>query len=425
MLSQFFVSILVLTTIFGTHFGIAKEKEAVSLARLRAAQQTFLEKKTKSEDALEKPPQDAPFELVQYPTEIGEMWAYLSSEKVKNQEAKPPAKKPAIVWLTGGVPPAGPGSYLWEETQLENEQSARIYRLNGITMMFPTVRGTIKENPGHHEWFYGEVDDVVSACEFLAQRPEVDPERIYVGGHSGGGTLALLVAASTTKVAGVISFGPSEKDYESKDRPYRLSEREQQLRWPIKHLHRIKVPTYVVGGEYQDQPSLQSLSKANENPLVKFYSIEGADHFNVLHPVNVLFADAILKSKDGVLKIPKKDLQQCYLKHARRLRETGDLEILADYRSRGMDLDRHRTVSFYYLAAEKRDFTEKFRAAAEAAEFEYREAKKFENSGGDYYALVLTKKLNLQDLRELFSATKEAAELGDEFELQYDDWSAE
>ena len=36
----------------------------------------------------------------------------------------------------------------------------------------------------------------------------VDPDQIYLGGHSTGGTLALLVAESTDRFRAIFSFGP-------------------------------------------------------------------------------------------------------------------------------------------------------------------------------------------------------------------------
>ena len=76
-------------------------------------------------------------------------------------------------------------------------------------MMFPSLRGG-NDNPGKKEGFLGEVNDVLAASEFLSRQEYVDPDRIYLGGHSTGGTLALLVAASTDKYRAVFSFGPND-----------------------------------------------------------------------------------------------------------------------------------------------------------------------------------------------------------------------
>jgi dipeptidyl aminopeptidase/acylaminoacyl peptidase len=58
------------------------------------------------------------------------------------------------------------------------------------------------DNPGRREGFLGEVDDVLAAADHLSKLPHIDPTQIYLGGHSTGGTLALLVAeCSNTSIA--------------------------------------------------------------------------------------------------------------------------------------------------------------------------------------------------------------------------------
>ena len=74
-------------------------------------------------------------------------------------------------------------------------------------MMFPSLRGG-NDNPGRKEGFLGEVDDVLAAADFLATVDYVDPRRLYLGGHSTGGTLVLLVAESSDRFRAVFSFGP-------------------------------------------------------------------------------------------------------------------------------------------------------------------------------------------------------------------------
>ena len=64
--------------------------------------------------------------------------------------------------------------------------------------MFPSLRGG-NDNPGRREGFFGEVDDILAATDYLARQPHVDPKRIYLGGHSTGGTMVMLVAESTDR----------------------------------------------------------------------------------------------------------------------------------------------------------------------------------------------------------------------------------
>ena len=72
------------------------------------------------------------------------------------------------------------------------------FRQAGIMMMFPSLRGG-NENSGPKEGFLGEVDDILAAADFLAKQEYVDPQRIYLGGHSTGGTLVLLTADCTDR----------------------------------------------------------------------------------------------------------------------------------------------------------------------------------------------------------------------------------
>ena len=125
------------------------------------------------------------FRLVKYDAAVGQLPAYLSPAP------KDGKKGPAIIWITGGDCNSIDDG-CWTEGPPANDQSASAYRKAGIAMMFPSLRGG-NDNPGKKEGFLGEVDDVLAAADFLAKQDYVDPKRIYLGGHSTGGTLRLLV----------------------------------------------------------------------------------------------------------------------------------------------------------------------------------------------------------------------------------------
>jgi hypothetical protein len=74
--------------------------------------------------------------------------------------------------------------------------------------MFPVLRGG-NDNQVPKESFLGEVQDVVAAAGHLEDLPYVDSDRIYLGGHSTGGTLALLVAECSDRFRAVCSVPSS------------------------------------------------------------------------------------------------------------------------------------------------------------------------------------------------------------------------
>jgi acetyl esterase/lipase len=172
-------------------------------------------------------------------------------------------------------------------------------------MMYPSLRGG-NDNPGFREGFFGEVDDVLAATEGLAKQDAVDPKRIYLGGHSTGGTLVLLAAASTDRFRAVFSFGPVEDvaGYGTDRLPFDTSNRREfELRAPGRWLHSIRCPVFVFEGERGNLRSLQALASRSTNPLVHCYPVKGADHFSILAPVTRLVAGKILGDNGSTTNI--------------------------------------------------------------------------------------------------------------------------
>src|SRR5262249_11452288 len=182
-----------------------------------------------------------------------------------------------------------------------NDQSASAFRKAGLVMMFPSLRGG-NDNPGDKEGFFGEVDDVLAAADFLAKQKFVDPRRIYLGGHSTGGTLVLLTAECSDRFRAVFSFGPVE-DVAGYDREYipfnKTDRRELELRAPIRWLHSVQSPLFVFEGTREGSlSSLQAMARASSNPLAHFYPVQGATHFSILAPVTRLIAEKVRRD-DG------------------------------------------------------------------------------------------------------------------------------
>jgi dienelactone hydrolase len=107
------------------------------------------------------------------------------------------ARQPAVLFLHGGF-----------AFDLEDWEMAKPFRDAGFVTMTPMLRG---ENglPGAYSMFYNEVDDILAAAETLAQQPGVDGNRLYIAGHSVGGTMALLSAMTSARFRAAASFSGS------------------------------------------------------------------------------------------------------------------------------------------------------------------------------------------------------------------------
>jgi dienelactone hydrolase len=102
--------------------------------------------------------------------------------------------RPAVLFLHGG-------NALWQG----HWDLARPYVEAGYVAMMPAVRA---ENglPGYFSGFYDETSDVLAAAEVLRAHPGVDPERLFLAGHSVGGTLTLLAAMSSQMFRAAAAF---------------------------------------------------------------------------------------------------------------------------------------------------------------------------------------------------------------------------
>ena len=263
---------------------------AASLAEARKGFATKLTRQVATADPVEQPPANV-FRIVKYDAPPGKLAAYLTPDPGDG------AKHPAIVWITGGD--CNSIGDVWSEADPDDDQTAAAYRKAGIVMMFPSLRGG-NGNPGHKEGFYGEVDDILAAADYLAAQPYVDPARIYLGGHSTGGTLALLVAECSERFRAVFSFGPAGDvtgyDDETVALPFdRRQAREVQLRAPAMWLEGIKTPTFLFEGNEQpgNRDSLNQMALAPKSPNVRFFAVKGKNHFSILAPTNQLIAAKI------------------------------------------------------------------------------------------------------------------------------------
>jgi len=262
---------------------------AVSLVEARKGFQTNLTKRQADKAPAAVPP-PALFRAVRYDAPSGPSSAYVTPDP------KDGKKHPAIVWITGGDCNSIDAG-CWKDGNATNDQSASAYRKAGLMMMFPSLRGG-NDSPGVKEGFLGEVDDVIAAGEYLREQSYVDPERIYLGGHSTGGTLVLLVSEYTNRFRAVFSFGPADdvSGYGPEYCPFPVRDaKEVNLRSPGRWLHSIARPTFVFEGATGNAEALRSMSKSSKNANARFFEVAKTDHFAILAPTNELIAEKILK----------------------------------------------------------------------------------------------------------------------------------
>lgn len=280
----------------------AKGPASPPLPTLREARKDFVTTILRSErigEAAPQPPHDF-ISLVHYESPAGKMAAYI---------CKPPSteeKRPAIIWLVGGFS-SSISEIAWTPGPEANDQSGSTFWKSGIITMYPSYRGG-NDNPGQFENFFGEVDDVIAAAEHLAKVPDVDPSRIYLGGHSTGGTLAMLVAEMTPRFRAVFAFGPSDDvlGYGSDVLVFNTKDlREGNLRAPIPWMHGITTRTFVFEGSSgrSNLASLRQMANAPHPETISFHPVSGADHFNLLRPVSVLIASKIAADTRAMVSI--------------------------------------------------------------------------------------------------------------------------
>jgi dienelactone hydrolase len=271
-------------------------------ARLVDARKGFQTKPLKQSGEKDRVPEPPPkvFQLVHYDSAVGKLPAYLTPDP------KDGKKHPAIVWITGGDCNSI-GDEIWKQAPPSNDQTASAIRKAGIVMMFPSLRGG-NDNPGQKEGFFGEVDDIIAAADYLTKQEHVDPERIYLGGHSTGGTLVLLTAECTDRFRATFSFGPVASpahNYPPEFTPFDTKDqREAELRAPILWLQDIRSPAFVFEGAREGNiEALQAMQQNCKNPQVHFLTMQRADHFSILFPMTRLIAAKILADKGQACNI--------------------------------------------------------------------------------------------------------------------------
>ena len=260
-----------------------------TLPQRRREHPTKLVKAVHRTDPIPTPPEGV-LEIVRYPAPLGMNAAYITPAKGADH------KRPGMVWVGGGFN-WGIDDSAWKAAPRDNDQSARAFREAGIVLMLPALRGA-SWNPGQFEGFFGEVDDVLAAADFLSKRPDVDPHRIYLGGHSTGATLALLTAESSSRFREVFAFGPVANvlRYGQQWGPFDMSDKfEVGLRSPLVFISEIVTPTIIMEGLDQGNAgSIETMRGKLGQAPVELVFAHGADHFSLLGPASEVVAKKIV-----------------------------------------------------------------------------------------------------------------------------------
>lgn len=319
-----------------------------SLLESRGAHVTELTKAVRDLEPLQAPPEDSNTELVTYPGPLGPLTGYLV------RPANLQASQGAVIFLNGGFPPGG-GSKVWEDWS-----KAKPLIDAGLVVMYPTMRGDCG-NQGVQESFYGEVDDVLAARDYLAGLSTVKEDDIYLVGHSTGATLAILVAEATDKFRAVFALGPVSDPavYGRQAITYDPdSATERRLRAPIEFLSTITTPTFIIEGRDGNGRERSRLQSATTNPKIFSHAIEYADHFEAVFSTLGLIAKKVAPTTPASeRRITADDLNDAYEQdfHAMRIiRHKSKIEkLVAD----GVDLQQpveivHQVACRYRLALE-------------------------------------------------------------------------
>lgn len=297
---------LALTLIASASPGEPPASSPATLTEARAAIKSEIQDRAPKGDG-SKP--DAPpkgvFDLINYKSPAGDLAAYLSPDP------KDGKKHPAIIVCTGGF--GGIGSSSWTV-----ERYTGHFRKAGLIVMCPSWRGQ-QSNPGRWECFRGEIDDALAALEHLRALPYVDTSRIYITGHSTGGTVSLMVAECTDKVRAAFPLGAryDARELVQKDEiwdmpaPFDVNNAEElRIRSPINFIATIQASTFAFEGKRSpndvDAPKANQLAKAAGKPFTAF-SITSGDHFNIVDPINALIAAKIAADTGPALSIAFSD----------------------------------------------------------------------------------------------------------------------
>lgn len=357
---------------------------------------------------------------IRYKGPVGELRGWLG--QAPNGVAD--RKHPAMIWIGGGWPAGGMSDRVNDDPDIGNDQSARAYRKAGMVLFFPTVRGA-NGNPGAQELYYGEVDDVLAGIAHLKTIPYVDPKQIWLGGHSAGATLALLVAAARPDVRGVIALGPASiEEMMARHLPFDPKDtREVQLRDPIRYLDAITAPTIVIEGVEAGLETFIRFKDATKNPKIQFRPVPYTDHFTVVSPINALLAKRIMAlGADDTLRFDIDEVSPFGRKQQMAVRRMNDLGHMTSAAERGVPFETPQPIGFFVYSWNVPKPLFDLAEAARAQGFEPVPQPPLQKGGDTRFGVVLKRNIRLADHAAVFKTSQAVRVLTEEHQVGYGGW---
>lgn len=286
----------------------AIQRESRSLTQARAKFHTKVPRGRPAGEVFDGKPAPIPpadvFDRIQVRGPVGRLWTYVTPDPKDHK------KHPAVIWAHGGF--GGIDKEFWSPAQRSNDQSARAFREAGIVLAVGSWRAE-NDNAGDYELYYGEVDDFLAIAEHVRKLPYVDPERVYLAGHSSGGTLVLLAAERSDRFRAAFSIGgdPLIDDLEVYKRyagvPFNPNDAtELLLRSSAPFVRSIRRPTFhFEGGGYRSVGIAQWMVRDAHKVEAPFHSfaVLQANHFSILAPLTELIAQKIVADTEPTSEI--------------------------------------------------------------------------------------------------------------------------
>jgi dipeptidyl aminopeptidase/acylaminoacyl peptidase len=190
-----------------------------------------------------------------------------------------PERAPVVFFLHGGF-----------AFSKEDYDMARPFVEAGYAVVMPSVRGE-NGQAGAFSMFFDEVSDVLAITDHVRTQRWADPQRIYVAGHSAGGTLAMLAGLASPHYRALASFsGSPDQLILAKDWPNivpfdRNNPAEYEMRSPLSYATSFKAPARLFLGRqeefYRVSTKLTAALARDAGKNVEAVEVAG-DHFNAV-----------------------------------------------------------------------------------------------------------------------------------------------